>query len=66
MLFKENNSSTLLHAYNSGSQRAPLGACTVEEKAPGARLRASTAEEKVQGTQLEASTVEEKMQVAGS
>ena len=61
-----NYSSTLFHAYNSGSQRAQLGACTVEEKAQRARLRASAAEEKVQGTQLEASTVKEKVQAAGS
>ena len=60
------HSSILLHAYNSGSKRAQLGAYTVEEKVQRAQLRASAAEEKVQGTQLEASTVEEKVLGAGS
>ena len=60
------HSSILLHAYNSGSQRAQLGACTVEEEVQRAQLRASAVEEKVPGVQLEASTVEEKVQGTGS
>ena len=43
------HSSILLHAYNSGSKRAQLGASTVEEKMQGAQLEDSTIEEKVQG-----------------
>lgn len=31
-MFKENHSSTLLHAHNSGNKRTQRGACTIEEK----------------------------------
>ena len=54
------HSSILLHAYNSGSQRAQLGACTIEEEVQRARLRASAVEEKVPGVQLEASIMKKR------